>query len=177
MPSGDGKEGKYTFQEIKNIALFEMIEADFWHERYGKSLFRTLIALHEYPDNQYLQAMVTKNLYEIYSHRKKHSLADHISQPYVYFDEHYNQYLGFIQNMSLADLSNLCYLYIANRYNKSAKNDLMDEAFFMAKIAKGMGDEKTLAEAFIRDHPKSRLIPEVKEEFLNTKDQSKKKKK
>lgn len=176
-PSNDGKEGKYTFDEIRKTAHFEMVEADFWHERYGKSLFRALMGLHDYPDNVYLQAMVSKNLYEIYVHQKKHKLGNHVAQPYVYFDDHYNQFLGFVQNMSLTDLSNLCYLYIANKHDKSIKSDDMDEALFMAKIAKGEGDEKALAEAFIKAHPDSRLVSEIKEEFLKPLEDPKKKKK
>jgi Zn-dependent protease with chaperone function len=174
--SNDGKEGNYTFKDIREMAHFEMVEADFWHERYGKSLFRALMGLHKYPDNVYLQSMVAKNLYEIYTHQKKHTLGLHIAQPYVDFDEHYNQFLGFIQNMSLTDLSNLCYLYIANKYDKSKRTDDMDEAMFMAKLAKGDGDPKTLAEAFIKDHPDSRLVSEVKNEFLKPLEDPKKKK-
>ena len=174
-PLNDGKESGYTYADIRRIARFEMIEADFWHENYGKSLFRALNMLPLYPDNAYLQAMVGKNLYEIYIHQKKHTLGRHIVQPYVTFDDHYNQFLGFVQQLSLTDASNLCYLYVTKRADKYKSCDDFSEALFMARIAKGEGDPKTLAESFIKEHPDNkRLIPEIKSEFIPKEDSKKK---
>ncbi len=107
---------------------FEMVESDFHFKRYGKALFRALMLAHQYPDNIYLQAMISKCLHKLYIYQRNHELGKVIELPDPRFPDNYDRFLTFVHKLRLGELASITYHYTTTRPVSSFE----DEEFLYA---------------------------------------------
>jgi hypothetical protein len=121
-----------AFYAIQKLAWFELTESHYHLKEYGKSLFNALLLLDEYPENPYLQAMVSKSLFQLFVYQKKHELGKVVQLPDPRFAENYDRVLSFVQNLRLNEISAINYNYITSRPIKSFSNQHILYALWLA---------------------------------------------
>ena len=93
------------FSKVKWAAAVEMIMGFHSYEYYDLSLFNALLYLKQYPDNDFLKAMVILNWYGLYNAMKNHELADYVSN---YSDENpaeLNNLIHLINSLRLPEMA------------------------------------------------------------------------
>jgi Zn-dependent protease with chaperone function len=101
-----------TFQKLKYIFRYEVIEYAFRSEDYARSFYCTLDLLQQIPDDAYLVAQVGRLLNAIYAAQKAHRLSKVVDLPSPDYPSNYNLLLQFIQNLYLEDIAAISYNYL-----------------------------------------------------------------
>jgi Zn-dependent protease with chaperone function len=113
---------------IRVKSQFELIHSDYHFKQYGRALFRALLLTDQYPDNVYLQAIISKCLYKLFIYQRDHELGKVLELPDSRFPENYDRFLTFMHSLRLMELSSLAYHYVTTRPAVSFK----DEEFLYA---------------------------------------------
>ncbi|MDJ1481704.1 M48 family metallopeptidase [Cytophagaceae bacterium YF14B1] len=119
------------FQSIVTQSTFEQITSHYHFKKYGKALFGSLLLLERYPENAYLHAMVSKCIYQLYTHQKNHEIGKVLEQPDSRFDDNYDQFLTFFQQLRLTEIASLGYFYSAGRRQIDASNEDFWHAYWL----------------------------------------------
>lgn len=107
-----------TFEELKKVFNYEIIEYAFTSGNYTRSLFYTMKFLQSNSSDPYLIMQAGKIFNGFYTGQKTHTLGKLIDLPSPFFSNGYNQLLQFVQNLYLKDFSQISY-YFLKQYNPS----------------------------------------------------------
>lgn len=124
----DNRNNDEGIQYISTKSQFEMVESEFHFKQYGKSLFRALLLAQQFPDNIYLQAIISKSLYKLYIYQRNHELGKVLELPDPRFPDNYDRFLTFIHKLRLGELASVAYNYTTTRPESS----FQDEEFLYA---------------------------------------------
>jgi hypothetical protein len=100
---------------IREKSQFEMIHSDYHFKNYGRALFGALLLADRYPDNIYLQAIISKSLYQLFVYQQNHELGKVLELPDPRFPENYDRFLTFMHSLRLMEISSLAYYYATTR--------------------------------------------------------------
>ena len=128
-PSMPDDSAKYS--KIKNITAMEMPEAAYLAGNYIEGLYTSLYLLEKYPDNNYLQYMISKNLLKIAYAQDIDSLLNG-QRATANFGKGYDQVNTFIKDLTQNESKKLAYSYIKSLYAK--KKDVDEINFYMGNI-------------------------------------------
>ena len=103
---------KATFDALKNIFRYEIIEYDFSSDNYTKSLQHAIELLQVNPSDPYLVAQIGKIFNEFYEAQKSHTLGKVTELPAPYWESNYNLLLQFVQNLFLEDYAGIGYNFL-----------------------------------------------------------------
>ena len=156
------KHGK-PITALSELASFEVISSYYHFKQYGKALFYSLLLTEIFPSDPYPRAIVAKSLYQLHKSQKEHNLDEVLELPDPRFDENYNRFLHFVNNLRLHELANLAYEYVTHQ----PADFYSDEEFIHAlwqcsrfQFSK-MDDEKVGAE-YERLFPNGKYLSEMK---------------
>ncbi len=82
------------------------------------ALYYALQTLENYPGDSWLMAIIGNSLNKMYAAQKKHELNNITELPSPGHEKKYNQFLQFIQNLSLSDIAAISYYFLED--NKAA---------------------------------------------------------
>lgn len=140
-----------TMAQMNTIADFEIVTHQYERGLYGVSLYNTLSLLQLYPANTYLHAMVGKNCYFLYKAIKDHTFSHHTDMPHPYFDNRYNQFLSFINNLRSSEFAAIAIAYL--KKNQPAQSDAQFD--FAQILCLSTNPEKTSIENLTMEYCKS----------------------
>ena len=100
--------GEEAFRYHRALAEFEMIETYFRYRAFGLSLFWSLL-LDRYPQNAWLNARAAQSLYYLHLYQQEHNLEQVLVLPDQRYDENYNRFLTFFNDLRLSQLARLAY--------------------------------------------------------------------
>ena len=103
---------KLKFEELRNMAQYEIIEYGYTSNDYTSSLFNTIKLLQTRPSDAYLITHVGRIFNGFYNAQKAHTLGKLIQLPSPYFSTDFNALLQFIQNLYLQDFAQLSYHFL-----------------------------------------------------------------
>ncbi|HYG19608.1 MAG TPA: M48 family metalloprotease [Ohtaekwangia sp.] len=113
--SGDAHIDPRGIRYISTASEFEMVASEVHFRQYGKALFRALILAEQFPDNIYLQAMITRCLYQLYRYQRNHELGKILELPDPRFPDNYDRFLTFMHKLRLSELASIVYYYATTR--------------------------------------------------------------
>ena len=116
------------FDDIRIRSEFEMVHSEFHFKQYGKAMFRSLLLAERYPNNIYLQAMISESFFRIYHAQRNHALGNVLQLPDPRFAANYDRFLTFIHKLRLTEIAVLTYYYTVSRPEESFN----DEEFLYA---------------------------------------------
>ena len=118
------------FMEMVNAAEFEMIEADYFYQNYGKCIHECLQYLKAYPDNAYLHARIIACLHHIWAAKIDHELGKVVALPDEEQADSYRMTLTMLYEMSMSEYKNLAF-YCLEQHKSTY---LPDEHFVYASF-------------------------------------------
>jgi hypothetical protein len=126
--AGDDNLPSSRIAYLRKKSEFELVESEFHLKDYSSALFRALLLAEQYPRNIYLQAMIGKCLFTLYTYQKNHQLGKVLPLPDPRFPENYDRYLTFMHKLRLGELGAIAYYYMTSRPEASFD----DEEFIYA---------------------------------------------
>lgn len=120
------------FIKMRESAMFEIVESDFYRENYSKTLYRLIKLLHKYPNNSYLNAMLVRCIYVIHSAKKQHQLYKYIDNEKYIENRNYQSVLRVIENLTLKDLSRLAYYPLKEKPSLNHDDEIIIFASYLA---------------------------------------------
>jgi Zn-dependent protease with chaperone function len=117
-----------TFNQLKRIFDYEIIDYCFNNDKVSKSLFYTLQMMQFFPDDVYLVTNTGRCLNKIYAAQKNHSLNFIVDLPSPYQEEKYNSFLKFIERLRLSDVAGIDYYFMEqNKMRFASDADFVDQ--------------------------------------------------
>lgn len=121
---------------------YEVIAYTFERKYLSLSLYYALQTIEKYPNDPWLLAIIGNCLNRMFEAQKKHELSRYIDLPSPYQEKKYNDFLRFIQNLSLSDIASLNYYFLESYKEKSLGNEDFVYALIRSKENAGKPDEK-----------------------------------
>ena len=121
----DNNKNNKNFEDFKSQADFEFIKSWVFYENYGRALFFCLKQLQVDEDNRFLINMSSNLLRLIYDSHSNHTFGQHVDRPSSENEKEYNQFLNFIDKISLSRMAELCY-----HFHLKHLEELKDEKTF-----------------------------------------------
>ncbi len=112
---------KATFEELKNIFRYEVVEYDFASGNYTKSLQHAIELLNVNPSDPYLVSQIGKIFNGFFEAQKNHTFGKVTELPAPYFESNYNLLLQFVQNLFLEDYAAISYNFL-KQYAQQMEN-------------------------------------------------------
>ena len=122
---------------------FEVIAFLFDKEIISLALYQTLQALDHYRDDPWLLAMAGQCLNRIYEAQKKHELSRIVELPSPYHEKKYNDFLRFLQNLTLTDIASINYYFLDSHKDKSLTNEDFVFALIQSRENAGKKEERS----------------------------------
>ena len=145
------------------LAKFELIESQYHFKEYGNALFNSMMLIQEYPNNIYLHAMVSKCLFQLFVHQKKHELGKVLALPDPRYPENYNRLLTFIHKLRLTELASLSYYYATTKSADYFNNEhFLYATWLISFLDISQIDPESIKEDYIRKFPQSRYSKQMK---------------
>lgn len=131
MPTHTNKNviSKTTFDELRNLFRYEVVQYAFSDGDYTKSLYYTLELLQAHPSDPYLVSQVGNILNACYKAQKAHKLSKFIALPNPGYGSNYNLLLQFIQNLYLEDYAAISYHYLQQFHPQLEKYEPFNVAY------------------------------------------------
>jgi len=104
-----------AFHDFRIRSDFELVHSQFHFKQYGKALFRSLLLAEQYPENIYLQAIISESLFHLYQYQRSHELGKVLQLPDPRFADNYDRFLTFIHKLRLTELAFITYNYTVSR--------------------------------------------------------------
>lgn len=122
-----------SFRDWQQVFDREVIAYAYERDNVSLALYYSLQALDHYPDDTWLMAMIGNSLNRMYVAQKKHELNKISELPSPYHEKKYNQFLHFIQNLSLADIASISYYFLEEHKAIGASNETYVYALINSK--------------------------------------------
>lgn len=97
---------------------FEVIAFAYDRGFISLAMYGALQTLSQYPDDPWLLALIGNAWHDLYVAQKKHELSKYIDLPSPYQEKKYNDFLVFLQNLSLSDIAQINYHFLEGKKEK-----------------------------------------------------------
>lgn len=121
---------------------FEIIAYTFDRDFISNSLYYSLQTLEQYPGDNWLISMIGQSMNRLYEAQKKHELSKIIDLPSPYQEKKYNDFLNFLQRLSLTDIAMINYYFLDSHKDKLLSSEDFVYALIRSKEFAGKPDEK-----------------------------------
>lgn len=101
-----------TFEALKNVFRYEVIEYAYTSDNYCRSFFYTLELMQQYKTDAYLVAQTGRLMNGFYAAQKEHRLSKVADFPAPDYPSNYNLLLQFVQNLYLENFALINYNYL-----------------------------------------------------------------
>lgn len=146
-----------AYHTVRESARFDLADTEYHFKNYGKSLFRALMLLQDYPDNVYAHALVGRSLYRLYESQKNHELGKVLELPDGRFPENYDRVLSFIHTLRLGELGSLTYYYMVSRPESYFDDEnFLYTLWLCSGLPPSQVDRDRVKEDYIRKFPNGR---------------------
>jgi Zn-dependent protease with chaperone function len=103
--------GSAAFDQIRQTALFEMVESNLQNANYVNAAYFALQLLEQHPDNAYLQTAVTKSLYWISYFKELNEGKLVIKEPLLTADESFFWLYALVKKTDIPQTKKLAYSF------------------------------------------------------------------
>jgi Zn-dependent protease with chaperone function len=149
-----------SFDLMKKIVEFEVVESDFLVEEYGRSIYRILGLLEKYPDNSYLSGKLGWCFFKIYESKKNHTLYKYVDSQNDAFVDNYNQVLIFLNELTLRELITLNYRFLKEKDLKTPNNEfLIFSRYLSCQMTQNESERKQLKDLYLLKFPNGKFSP------------------
>ena len=122
----NNNQNNKTFEDFKSQANFEFIKSWVFYQDYGKALFYCLKQLQVEEKNKFLINKTGDLLRLIYDSHKNHTFSQYVDRPSAEKEKEYNQFLNFLDKISLSKMVELSYYY-----HKKHLHELQDKRTYL----------------------------------------------
>jgi hypothetical protein len=103
-----------NFTRLQKSSSFNHVLGLYVIEEYGKSLYKTLILLKEYPQNEFLVTMVHQNLMKLQEAQQAYTLNKYLDTVNPKYSDSYNRFLYFFRQLRKSQLNAIIEKYKTN---------------------------------------------------------------
>lgn len=146
-----------SFEEMKKLAQFDLIESEYHFKRYGKALYLAIQQNASETHQPYLQAMIGKCFFQLFKSQQNHELGKVLDLPDSRYSEPYNRLLTFIHNLRLNEVEAIGYYYLTVQPEDSFHNEDFLYALWLCSHAKvSLLDPNSVRENYSQEYPTGR---------------------
>lgn len=121
---------------------FEVLAFAYDRDFISLAMYGALQTLSQYPDDPWLLALIGHCWHQLYVAQKKHELSKYADLPSPYQEKKYNDFLVFLQNLSLSDIAQINYHFLESKKEKGLANEDYVYALIQSKEDAGKTTEK-----------------------------------
>lgn len=121
---------------------YEVIAYAYKRDNISLALYQSLQTLDFYPGDAWLIAMIGQCMNKMYVAQKKHEIGKIIELPSPYQEKKYNNFLQFLQNLSLSDIAMINYHFLESNKANAMKDEDFVYALINSKEPAGKPEEK-----------------------------------
>lgn len=152
------------FSQLSTMADFQLVDYFMRRNLYASSLKHALLLLKYYPENEFLQSVVSVSLANIYIAQQEHKLRDFVPRPDDDYDFNLQRILLMVENIRLSQLKILTINYIESSLKdhsieKINNNQyLLASKFYLEKVNNGKNKED-IKNIYQENFPDGYFIP------------------
>jgi len=152
-----------AFMNAVQQADFDLVLSAYHYENYGYAIYQSLQLQKKYPEHPFLVGIIGACMGEMVRAIDKHELGKVLSASSPEYDDNYNDLLKFLNNLSMKEMKEVGWNYVAIYQDKAAESEAL--AYALAITAKMKKKEELKAkykQLFFNKFPSSYFVKKAR---------------
>ncbi len=133
-------QGDQAYQQAVQQADFDYILSAYHYDNYGYAIYQALQLLQEYPNHPFLVGIIGASMGEMVDAIDHHELGKVLPLSSPEFEDDYNDLLKFLNNLSMQEMKEVAWNYVAIYQDQAEQSDVLTYALALTAKEKNKKD-------------------------------------